>query len=617
MYTTTKKDHSHESRERDWIFDGSRPEEFAEWKDWAWAALHAPPTNIEKKSWGMKLYGWLGGEARRMFREVSTYYCDDGWDIMLRKLEDRYPIKTKQTRKLEVMEKLWRVSMHSGEDSAAYTGRFRGICDEAAHYQISLGSEIRGFMLMHGAGITQEQRAILLAASLQDINEDKVAHAMRNVFPKGFRNGAAKAYAVMTADGHQAEGPFPVNQATTYAVSEPSTACPEDSDGRSSVPESTEEFFDANEEVDDILAAAEVDALAVTLDKDEYTEEEATMVLANWKEKRETINKVRLSRGFGPLHAAPSNMRQLVSRVKCWHCGQKGHFKKDCKSPRTNQGTAPRPAPKAQGRVGFRGGRATLFSTIVLSVMCLASGLLSPVPRFEQPTVVSEKIVDRFAGQVPKCSDFRNAVVTRFENWTSNECARQESIDRVRESLALKDVIIKDLADYFHQSPVPIPVNNTNECWYDAESGDTEEFAKICATASFFSDIECQCKSEVSITESVQSSNEVCCFSNIDVEANIPLNMWTVCFADHLGYGILDTGCGKFVAGQDTMTPHLEVLKQKNIPYTFTEANQVFRFGNGETLTAGRILHMPVGLAGRHGIARIYLVPGSGPVKVV
>ena len=38
----TDKRKDGESRDRDWIFDGSKPEEFAEWKEWSWAALQLP-----------------------------------------------------------------------------------------------------------------------------------------------------------------------------------------------------------------------------------------------------------------------------------------------------------------------------------------------------------------------------------------------------------------------------------------------------------------------------------------------------------------------------------------------------------------------------------------------
>ena len=29
-----------------WAFNGSNPADFAEWKEWAWAMLHALPTNV-------------------------------------------------------------------------------------------------------------------------------------------------------------------------------------------------------------------------------------------------------------------------------------------------------------------------------------------------------------------------------------------------------------------------------------------------------------------------------------------------------------------------------------------------------------------------------------------
>ena len=87
-------------------------------------------------------------------------------------------------------------------------------------------------------------------------------------------------------------------------------------------------------------------------------------------------------------------------------------------------------------------------------------------------------------------------------------------------------------------------------------------------------------------------------------------------FAEKLGFGLLDTGCGGFVAGCQKLDPHLEMLRAKGYPVWEEPAHQVFRFGNSQTLVVDRKIYMAVGIGGRNGIAKVYRVSGPGPVLI-
>ena len=55
-----------------------------------------------------------------------------------------------------------------------------------------------------------------------------------------------------------------------------------------------------------------------------------------FQDARNLLNDARKARGFEPLDVpVPKNIKDLVSRVRCWNCLNKGHFKKDCKAAKS------------------------------------------------------------------------------------------------------------------------------------------------------------------------------------------------------------------------------------------------------------------------------------------
>jgi len=95
-----------------------------------------------------------------------------------------------------------------------------------------------------------------------------------------------------------------------------------------------------------------------------------------------------------------------------------------------------------------------------------------------------------------------------------------------------------------------------------------------------------------------------------------PFDFHDVNFSEKLGYGLFDTGCGRFVAGSANLDPHIEMLEQRGISVKREKAHQVFRFGNGQTLTSTERILLPVGLGGRNALARVFRVEGPGPILI-
>eukprot|EP00435_Cladocopium_sp_Y103_P073746 s182_g45.t1 len=83
------------------------------------------------------------------------------------------------------------------------------------------------------------------------------------------------------------------------------------------------------------------------------------------------------------------------------------------------------------------------------------------------------------------------------------------------------------------------------------------------------------------------------------------------------GYGVLDSGCGRTIIGQETLREFIKLWKQQNviIPEPYPEVHQ-FKFGNGNVETSTLSVSVPVWLAGRKGIIKAAIVSGSAPLLI-
>ena len=83
------------------------------------------------------------------------------------------------------------------------------------------------------------------------------------------------------------------------------------------------------------------------------------------------------------------------------------------------------------------------------------------------------------------------------------------------------------------------------------------------------------------------------------------------------GFGVLDSGRGKSIMGQQTYQSFCQLWRDRNVPVPepYQEVNH-FRFGNGEKETSEWSIKAPVVLAGRTGVIKVALVKGEAPLLV-
>ena len=73
----------------------------------------------------------------------------------------------------ESLDNVFRLRVHKGERTAAYTGRCRELFEKAAREGIELPDVARGYLMLRGARLGLERKAIVLAAAGKVVHEAK------------------------------------------------------------------------------------------------------------------------------------------------------------------------------------------------------------------------------------------------------------------------------------------------------------------------------------------------------------------------------------------------------------------------------------------------------------
>ena len=81
------------------------------------------------------------------------------------------------------------------------------------------------------------------------------------------------------------------------------------------------------------------------------------------------------------------------------------------------------------------------------------------------------------------------------------------------------------------------------------------------------------------------------------------------------GFGIIDSGCGKTLIGQNTLNSFYRMLSERNQPVPeLRREDNLFRFGNGQEEIATKTVNLPVGIFGRSGHIEAAVIKGEAPL---
>ena len=171
------------------LFDGAGEDAARrhwKWRKWAKAYL----TLLEAKGTPMEAHGsalfcLLDGLAELALEglHVEELCVVNGADRLSSCLDERFPEIETHDQIGESLDNVFRLRVDKGERAAAYTGRCRELFEKAAREGIELPDVARGYLMLRGARLGPERKALVLAAAEQSYTERNVAQALRSTLP--------------------------------------------------------------------------------------------------------------------------------------------------------------------------------------------------------------------------------------------------------------------------------------------------------------------------------------------------------------------------------------------------------------------------------------------------
>ena len=539
--------------------DGDNPQkDYERWKRWSRAYLTVQKAKgVPEEAFGSLLYTLLDGTALRTFDSIPMDQIEDpgGHDLVFQVLDERFPEEATHDRLGKVLDAVFDLKVEKGETTSTNTGKARAAFAAAEAEGVKFPAVARGYLLLRLAKLPQEKKAVVMAAARQSYEEKDVAAALRTTYPEGLYQSGRQTTSV-----HVAEETSEVN----------------------------------DEEEDD----GDLEVLLAEYGEDEPIEEQdAIDVLMTWKQTRSTINKEKIARGFG----SGGNFKKLEARVKCFKCKQIGHFSRNC--PKRGKGSDSH--HHHQG--GQKGGASTKVNYVFMVHRTPGdseeSGLPDNPSTEEEATGQLEEVMQCWEQKTRdywKCQGdtvIREHVLPRTTLFTpaSSRCPvpiSELSVARrtitIRTDGSREEVFSPNWKARFEAHRVLDYEWTGQTIFYRIQSHDVDPTAST--------------PMELAMEEAESSAEE---------EESV------VALVHEAGFGVVDTGCGRGIVGEETLAKHQVRLRQHGLEIQELEARpHTFRYGNGSSDVSTRRVQIPVIIRGKRMQMRAHVVPGKVPLLI-
>ncbi|CAE7038139.1 RE2 [Symbiodinium sp. CCMP2592] len=356
--------------------------EYQRWKSWAlnkMMVMDKLPANAR----GSFIWTLLQGRALEVVEHLKPeeYQKENGDAVLFKLLDQRWPQKDRADEIGEHVSEVFLLRSKENETVRAWCSRAREVFDRCQRKaSVSFPEEARGWIVLNSSGMTEEQRAVVLARCAGSLKFDEVAQAMRSCFPE-FVVPRRRAMANHYVEPEHEDWWYETAEVEPQGVSEEADASFNDV-----------ELFLAEHAGGAEPASAEV-----------YQEDEVAEVLATtWKDRRKELSQLQKSRKFGQAQDMRRSFRveveELKKRTQCRRCGKTGHWARECRAP-----------PSAYGASGAGGaassstsGAAMVQTEHFICSLQVRPSIPSP-ERTPSPSPMLSQLRQRRSAEIPVC----------------------------------------------------------------------------------------------------------------------------------------------------------------------------------------------------------------------
>ena len=289
--------------------------EYKRWKTWVKNKL-LTLDKLPETARGAYIYTLLAGKALEAVEHLDPgdYQKKDGDQVLWSLLDKRFPQLEVVDELGEILGEVFNLRSQEGETMKQWAARASELFDRCHRKTgVQFPDEARGWLLLHRANLSEEQKAVVISRARGDLKRESIAAALRSCYPDlvvGKRRTAV-ALAEETMDD----------------PTEPHDAWEED-------------FSDVERLLEDHQSSADWAA-----DTEAYNEAEVAEVLAaTWKERRQELNRLQKTRQFQKSKDVKRAFRVEVEEMKrhttCNRCGRRGHWARECRAKDTRKGSS-------------------------------------------------------------------------------------------------------------------------------------------------------------------------------------------------------------------------------------------------------------------------------------